>query len=124
MCWLLGVSASGYYAWSRGGESRRSRENAKVVEEMRKIHIQVNQTYGSPRMHAELRARGYSCGRNRVERLMQKHEIIARMTVRFRRLTKAGRRRPVADNLLDRKFEIDSPNRVWASDISVPQKAA
>ena len=89
-----------------------------MVEEMREIHKMVSQTYGSPRMHAELRARGYSCGRHRVARLMRKHEIMAKMTVRFRRLTKAGKRKPVAANILDRKFQVSLPSRVWASDIT------
>ncbi|MCX5914058.1 MAG: IS3 family transposase [Deltaproteobacteria bacterium] len=118
MCWLLGVSASGYYRWLGSSESRRSRENLELVEEMRKIHELMDRTYGSPRMHEELCARGYCCGRHRVARLMRKHEIIAKMTVRFRRLTKAGKRKPAADNILDRKFQVSMPNRVWASDIT------
>ena len=118
MCWLLGVSTRGYYSWLRRPESRRSRENHELVEEMRKIHELVRQTYGSPRMHAELCAQGYFCGRHRVARLMKRHEIIAKMTVRFRRLTKAGKRKPAAANILDRKFQVSHPNRVWASDIT------
>ena len=118
MCWLLGVSASGYYRWLGSSESRRSRENLELVEEMRKIHELMDRTYGSPRMHKELCARGYCCGRHRVARLMRKHEIIAKMTVRFRRLTKAGKRKPAANNILDRKFQVSLPNRVWASDIT------
>ncbi|MCX6826036.1 MAG: IS3 family transposase [candidate division Zixibacteria bacterium] len=118
MCWLLGVSASGYYRWLKCSESRRCQENYILVGEMREIDEMVGQTYGSPRMHAELCARGYSCGRNRVARLMRKHEIMAKMTVRFRRLTKAGKRNPVAANVLDRKFQVSVPNRVWASDIT------
>jgi len=82
------------------------------------IHEDVGGTYGSPRMHAELLARGYSCGRHRVARLMRGHELIAKMTIRFRRLTKAGRRRPAAANVLDRQFQVPLPNRVWASDIT------
>lgn len=99
-------------------ESRRSRENHKLVEQMWKIHEQMNRTYGSPRMHKELCVRGYCCGRHRVARLMRKHGIITKMTVRFRRLTKAGKRKPVADNILDRQFQVSHPNRVWASDIT------
>jgi transposase InsO family protein len=114
----LGVSASGYYRWLRRSESQRSRKNRELVEEMLKIHKLLDRTYGSPRMHEELCVRGYSCGRHRVARLMRKHEIIAKMTVRFRRLTKAGKRKPAADNILDRKFQVSLPNRVWASDIT------
>lgn len=89
-----------------------------MVEEIKRIEATVGQTYGSPRMHAELHARGYSCSLNRVARLMRKHEIIAKMTVRFRRLTKAGKRKPAAANVLDRQFAVGRPNRVWASDIT------
>jgi transposase InsO family protein len=115
---LLQVSSSGYYSWLRRPASYQSLENAKLVEEMREIESQVGQTYGSPRMYAELRARGYSCSLNRVARLMRQHGIIAKMTVRFRRLTKAGKRKPAAPNILDRQFQVARPNRVWASDIT------
>ena len=69
-------------------------------------------------MYEELRSRGYSCSRNRVARLMRKNDIIAKMTIRFRRLTKAGKRKPAAENLLNRQFAVTIPNRVWASDIT------
>jgi putative transposase len=89
-----------------------------LVNEMWKIHAAFKKTYGSPRMLEELQARGYSCSRNRVVRLMRKNDIITKMTVRFRRLTKAGKRKPAAENLLDRKFEVSLPNRVWVTDIT------
>jgi putative transposase len=85
---------------------------------MRMIHDQFDQRYGSPRMHTELRARGYQGGRNRVAHLMRRHGIVTKMTVRFRVTTKAGRREPVAPNLLDRQFAVSAPNRVWVSDIT------
>lgn len=85
---------------------------------MREIHESVKETYGSPRMHVELRARGYGCGLNRVARLMKRYGIIAKTTVRFRSLTKAGKRDPVAGNVLDRRFVVSEPNRVWAADIT------
>ena len=89
-----------------------------LLEEIKKIHSSVRESYGSPRMRAELVSRGYICGRNRVARLMRENGIIARRVVRFRRLTKAGKRNPVAANLLDRKFNVSEANRVWASDIT------
>jgi transposase InsO family protein len=69
-------------------------------------------------MHAELLSQGYECGRNRVARLMRQDGLIARITVRFRSLTKAGKREPAAPNVLNRQFDIPEPNRVWASDIT------
>jgi putative transposase len=90
---------------------------------IREIHLFVRQTYGSPRMRAELLTRGYFCGHNRVARIMRESGIMAKMTVRFRRLTRSGKRRPAAPNLLDRKFEVAKPNAVWVSDITyIPTK--
>lgn len=114
----MGISSSGYYSWLKRPESCRRRENRALVKEMLEIHDHVDRTYGSPRMYEELRARGYSCSLNRVARLMRENDIIAKMTVRFRRLTKASKRKPAADNILDRQFAVGHPNRVWASDIT------
>jgi len=118
LCRLLGVSASGYYAWRRRPVSRRAEENKRLVTAIHQIHAAVKDIYGSPRMHAELCAQGFVCGRHRVARLMRQHGLMARMTVRFRRLTKAGKREKAADNLLNRQFQVAAPNHVWASDIT------
>jgi putative transposase len=118
MCRLLGVSRSGYYAWRRRPESRRSFANRKLVAEMEQIHHEVDRTYGSPRMQKELIARGYDCGRNRVAALMRQHGLISKMTIRFRRASKAGYRPQVTPNWLNRQFTVSAPNRVWACDIT------
>lgn len=86
---------------------------------MQEIHATIDPAYGSPRMHRELTVQGFACGRHRVARLMRQHALVARTTVRFRRLGKAGQRsRPAADNILDRQFTVSAPNRVWAADIT------
>lgn len=118
LCSLLKVSPSGYYAWRGRPASRRTQENERLVFAMHDIHVAVRQTYGSPRMHAELLAQGFVCGRHRVARLMREHGLIAKMTVRFRSLTKAGKREPAAPNVLNRHFTVTEPNLVWASDIT------
>lgn len=118
LCRLLEVSRSGYYAWHGRAESIRGRANREMVEVMRQIDSEVKHTYGSPRMHTELVARGYECGCNRVATLMRRHGLMAKMTIRFRRAAKAGLRAQVAPNRLDRQFTVAAPNRVWASDIT------
>jgi len=114
----LGVSPSGYYGWLKRPTSKRRRENEGLLRAIREIHASVGQTYGSPRMRAELLSRGYRCGHNRVARIMREGGIMAKMTIRFRRLTRSGKKRPPAPNLLDRRFEVERPNKVWASDIT------
>jgi putative transposase len=118
MCRLFGVSPSGYYGWQRHRPSLRQMENEGILRVIREIHAAVKETYGSPRMTPELKSRGCSCGRHRVARLMRMAGIEAKMVKRFKRLTRAGKRRPPAPNLLDRHFDVDKPNRVWVSDIT------
>ena len=118
LCRLLEVSVSGYYGWRGRPESARSRANRELVEVMRQIHSEVKQTYGSPRMRNELVARGYGCSRKRVAVVMRRNGIVAKMTLRFRRTAKAGRREAVAPNRLNRQFAVAAPNRVWAADIT------
>jgi len=118
LCHLLGVSTSGYYAWRHRPASVRAQNNERLVTAIRVIHSTVDPAYGSPRMQSELTARGFVCGRHRVARLMRQQGVVARTTVRFRCLTKAGKREPAAPNILDRQFTVSAPNVVWASDIT------
>jgi putative transposase len=71
LCRMLGVSKSGYYAWRTRPPSKRSREDVNLTERIRKIHSRSCETYGYPRVHAELRLLGVRCGRRRVARLMR-----------------------------------------------------
>ena len=118
LCSVLGVSPSGYYAWRSRPASGRSLQNEQLVSAMRSIHRTIDRGYGSPRIHAELSSQGYGCSLNRVARLMRQDGLIARTTVRFRSLTKAGKREPAAPNILNRQFDVGKPNRVWASDVT------
>ena len=71
LCRMLGLSKSGYYAWRTRPPSKRSREDVNLTERIREIHSRSRETYGYPRMHAELRLLGVRCGRRRVARLMR-----------------------------------------------------
>lgn len=119
---MLGVSRSGYYAWRGRGKSHRAQANHHLIFEMRVIHRECRRVYGSPRMHRELVARGYSCGANRVARLMRVAGICARQRRKWRpRTTNSGHGLPVALNVLDRQFHADSPDMAWVADITYIQ---
>lgn len=118
MCALLEVSRSGYYGWRRRPESERGRQNRRLMVEIRAVHRVTRGVYGSPRVHAELRARGYRCGRHRVARLMRQEGIKARQRRVFKRTTNSSHRLPVAPNLLQRRFRASRPNETWVADIT------
>ena len=118
MCSVLGVSPSGYYAWRERPVSPRVRANQKLTLEIRAIHIRSRKTYGSPRVHAELRAHGFWAGRNRVARLMRAENLRARRTKKWPRTTDSRHSYPVALNYLSRDFQATRPNEKWLADIT------
>lgn len=119
MCATLEVSVSGFRAWKRGGTPDRQRLTAcQTLAMIRAIHAELKGAYGSPRMVRELRRRGYTASKGRVERLMREHGIHARHKRRYRVTTDSKHGLPVAANLLDRNFAPAAPNRVWTADIT------
>ena len=120
MCAVLGVSPSGYYAWRRRPPSPRARADAVLELHIRAIYAESRQTYGSPRVHAELLGRGFRCGHNRVARLMRLAHLRARSKRRARvpRTTQVDAALPVAPNRLARDFMASAPNQKWVGDIT------
>ena len=120
LCKVLRVSRSGYYAWRDRSPSRRERENATLIEQIREIHHRSRGTYGYPRVHAELRAAlGVSCNRKRVARLMRKDGL--RGCMRGRRSKPTTRQDLLAvpaPDLVHRNFVATAPNRLWTADIT------
>ena len=117
-CALLGVSRSGYYAWRSRRPSLRAQVNQQLVLEMRRIHAEMDRSYGSPRMQEELVARQFVCGRHRVARLMQAHGIRAKQARRFQVTTDSRHSFTIAPNRLGRQFAAAEPNRVWMGDLT------
>ena len=118
MCRTLEVGRSGFYAWLNRPESPRSQENRRLLMEIKVAHRKSRRTYGSPRIHAELNANGHACGRHRVARLMREHGIVSNHRRKFRVTTNSAHSYPVAENLLQRRFEVSGPGQCWASDIT------
>ncbi len=119
LCEALEVTPAGYYAWRQRPASARHRRHDTLLVEMRAIHAEVKQRYGSPRMHKELVARGHPCCVNTVAKLMRDHDIRAKTARKFRaRTTDSNHDLPVADNLLDRQFNPSEANEAWVADIT------
>lgn len=123
LCAVLQVSRAGYYAWCQRGTqpaSARQQANTALVEQIRAIHAASRTTYGSPRVHAELQARGVRCGKHRVARLMRMAHLQGLIRHRRRvRTTDSAHAYVPAPNVLARRFrEVRDPNTVWAADIT------
>lgn len=117
-CDALGVSRSGYYAWNGRPAAPRAEQDEELVDEIKAAYEAGRGTYGSPRVHRELRAKGRRIGKKRVERLMRQHGIAARRKRRFRRTTDSNHSHPIAPNVLDRNFEVELPNTAWVTDVT------
>jgi putative transposase len=120
LCRILGVSRSGYYAWLNREPSNRYKENQAALGPIREVYLEFRKAYGSPRVHAELKKRGFSWGLNRVARLMKMAGIRALRQYYYKRHTLAltSHGRFETQNLVNQNFEVKKPNHIWASDIT------
>lgn len=118
MCKVLSVSKSGYHRYLKSRYSQRKLESRAVSELIYAIWQHNHQLYGYRRIHAELRSQGIYCNRKRVLRLMNQNNIAARRKKKFKRTTNSSHSKYVSPNLLNQNFTVNSPNKVWVSDIT------
>lgn len=118
LCRLLLVSASGYYASLKRPASAHARRDAELTEQVRSSHNASKRRYGSPRVHADLKAAGQRVALKRVARIMRKNSLAARARRRFHATTDSRHAFPLAPNLVLRNFAADAPNQIWVTDIT------
>ena len=115
------MTRSAYYAWTAGAtqaSSERHREEVRLVGEVRRLHARSRGAYGSPRVTAELRRRGWRTNHKRVERLMRTHGIVGYRPRRRRSLTKQDATAAPAPDLLGRLFDPDQLDVAWCGDVT------
>ena len=119
-CAAAGVSVSAYYAFTarRAPAAAAKQLEAELVSEIRAIHADSRGTYGSPRVHAELRQRGQAVNRKRVERLMRTHRIVGHRPRRRRGLTRPDAAAAHAPDLVGRLFDPTRPDMAWCGDVT------
>ncbi len=118
MCKVLKVSRSGYYSWIKSRPSKWEVENREILDQIRQIHEDSKQTYGSPKITEELRSRQIKVSRPRVARLMKKAQIRSNIVKKFVATTDSKHRYPIVENNLNRNFKVDAIGKVWVSDIT------
>jgi putative transposase len=115
----LEVSRSGFYAHRRKAQCRRYQEDQRLLERVEKIFIESGRTYGSPRLCVALRKTGWSCGKNRIARLMRVAGLRAKQKRAFRpRTTLSQHSLAIARNCLSELPAPDRPNQIWQSDLT------
>lgn len=121
LCENLLVSTSGFYDWDarRRAPGPRAVEDLALADEIVAIHSGSRQTYGAPRIHAELRDRGRRHGRNRIARLMRQKRIVGRQKGRHCvQTTDSNHDHPIAPNRLAEAPPTSAPDQIWVADIT------
>lgn len=118
LCRMLGVSASGYYAWVARRPSRRARKDAALLEQIRAFHHASRGTYGTPRIHRDLRAVGVRVGRKRVARLLKQAGLRGVSRRKWIQTTVRSEHGRPAPDLVQRHFTAAAPNQLWVADIT------
>jgi len=118
MCRVLSVSRSGYYRWRSRPESRRAVENRQLDVHIKAIYERNKRRYGSPKITDELNEMGFPVSKNRVARRMKEAGLRSIVRRKYRATTDSKHSYPVADNLLQRNFTTNAPDKVWVSDIT------
>lgn len=117
LCALLGVSASSYYGAQHRPTSARTRRQQQLTERIRAVHRMSRETYGAPRVHAQLKAQGERCCKNTVARLMRRAGIQPKTVWRFK-VTTDSRHTSALPNRLQRSFVAARPNERWVTDVT------
>ena len=124
MCRLMQVSRSGYYEWLSNPECDRAKEDKELTCKIEVIFQEGRKNYGARPIKKELFRHGIIISRKRIIRLMREAGLVCKTKRKFKATTDSSHNKPVAPNLLDRKFKVSAANCYWVGDISVPCKAA
>ena len=115
----MGVSTSGFYAWQANPVSDRDWADAQLTNKIVDIHRSSRRSYGSPRVHADLRlGAGVRCSRKRVERLMRQAKIAGIYRRKGHGCTRRDPTATLAEDLVKRRFNVDGPDRLWVMDVT------
>jgi putative transposase len=125
MARVLGVSKAGFYAWLHRAPSAHSEADEVLLKRIKTVHASSRQTYGAPRVHAELRSHGQAHGRKRIARLMRNAGLVgASHRRRGPTTTRRDKDARPAPDLVDRNFTATAPNQLWVADITYVPTAA
>jgi len=114
----MNVSRSGFYCYLKRKPSNKEALSVKLIVEIKSLAAESRNSYGKRRIAKRLQAKGYAVGIYAARTLMGKAGVICKIRKRYRVTTDSSHRLPIAENLLNRQFDVLTPNRVWAADIT------
>ena len=117
MCQVLGVSRNGYYNYERA-QKYLDPQHEEMLYWVKRISEDTNHSYGSRRMKRALNNLSYPVSRPKARKLMQEAGVKVLRRKKFKVTTNSNHDMPVYDNLLQRQFDVDQANTVYASDIT------
>lgn len=118
MCRVLKVSTSGYYSWKVKPLSKRSQFDKYLTAEIRQIHLESKENYGTIKTWKALKFKGIHCGKHQVARLRKINGIESKRRKRFKVTTLSKNTEWIAPNRLNRSFQTAKPNKVWVGDVT------
>jgi putative transposase len=118
MCEVLGVSKSGYYGWSKRPLSNRAKRRQELTKEVKRVHEESNQIYGSPKIHKQLGNEGIKTSQRTVQRIMVDASIRSRTVKKYKATTNSAHDYPVYPNIINQDFTTTAPGEVWVADIT------
>lgn len=119
MCLLMGVLRSGYYHYRKNCHNKPvDPEHQDMLDFVKQIAEKSDFSYGSRRMQRALNALGYPVGRSKTRSLMREANVIVRYRKKYKVTTNSNHKKPVFENVLNREFSPQAPDRAWVSDIT------
>ena len=116
----MSVSESGFYKWLKKPESKRIKEEKKLTQRIKELFEEHKGFAGSPMITRDLRSEEQfsTVGKNRVARIMKENNLKCKSVKKYRTTTDSRHNEPIAENLLNRQFNVSEPNKVWVGDIT------
>lgn len=118
LCKVMEVSRSGFYQHIRSEPKKISKEQFALDSATKELFRKSKKTYGARRISDGLRKQGFNVGRHQAGSLMRRLELRVESRRRFKVTTDSKHDHPIAPNHLNREFKVDTPDKVWASDIT------
>ena len=121
MCFVLKINSRGYYKWKNRSISNKALKKNVLIQKIKALYFEFKQRYGSPRITSELIALGYRISRITVAKYMKELGLKSKLSKKFKVTTNSKHNYLIVDNVLNRKFMVSQPSKVWVSDITYIQ---